>query len=1018
MTESSADQSQKKPATLNPEKLIAVLHVDDEAEFLKSSKQLLEMQGVFRVESASSVKEAKEKMEAKTFDVIVSDYIMPGKDGLEFLRELRESGNSIPFIVFTGKGREIVAIKALNLGADQYVNKIGNPETVYSELAHAIRTAVKAKKAEEEVRKSEAKYRGLVENIGNGIATIDLDGRYVFVNQALCDMVGYSEKELIGKRFAEFLHPDDKKRMLELFSDSGKDPNRRLSIEFRVLHKNGHTVHMHSSPTPTLYNNKIVGFNAILSDITERKRIEEALRKSELYLSKAQRAAHFGSWVLDVKTNRLEFSDELFDIFGINKEQFSGTLEYTQSLVKPEDRARVREYYEDLILRHKPVSMEYSIMRPDGSARHLWGNGEVEFDEKGDLQYLVGTVLDITERKEAEEELVRLASAAKMSTDGIMITDLTGKLLDANEATLKRYGTNNKGDLIGKTSLDFVVPEDREKVLVGVKEAFEKGYCKRLECHLIIKDGSKIPVEMSLAIIKAQDGKPVGFVSVTRDITERKCMEKALQDSEERFRQVAENSGEWIWEVDTNGLYTYASPVVEKIVGYNPEELVGKKHFYDMFRPEDREDLKNAAFQDFAEKSPFREFINRIMHKNGSTVWLSTSGVPIVDSEGTLIGYRGSDKDITEWKNAVEALQESERKHRLLTENITDVIYIQDMNLNVTYASPSVKKLSGYTPEELLKLRPDKFMTPESFERGVADFKEAIASSIEDPNYEIPIKQYEYVCKDGSTVWGELKMKMLRDSNNNLVAIQGTIRDITERKKAEKKMSQMMNELRAINEKLAVIGKLTRHDARNKLAVIANNVYLAKQKLAAIPDASDYFGEIESAIDQMETIFDFARTYEMLGVEELCYMDVERSVDEAAILFSALAAVKVVNACKGLTVRADSLLRQIFYNLVDDTLKHGEKVNQIKVYYKEEKDQLKLIYEDNGVGVAENEKEKVFEEGYGKGTGYGLYLITKICETYGWTIQETGVPGKGVQFIMTIPKINSKGETLYRFDNE
>jgi len=208
---------------------------------------------------------------------------------------------------------------------------------------------------------------------------------------------------------------------------------------------------------------------------------------------------------------------------------------------------------------------------------------------------------------------------------------------------------------------------------------------------------------------------------------------------------------------------------------------------------------------------------------------------------------------------------------------------------------------------------------------------------------------------------------MLRDSNNNLVAIQGWIRDITERKKAEKKMDEIMNELMAINEKLAVICKLTRHDARNKLAIIAKNVYLAKQKLAAIPDASEYLGDIESVIDQTEKIFDFARPYEMLGVEELCYMNVERSVDEAAILFSGLATVRLVNECKGLTVRADSLLRQIFYNLVDDTLKHGEKVNQIKVYYKEETDQLKLIYEDNGVGIAENEKEMVFEEGYGKG---------------------------------------------------
>jgi len=167
------------------EDIIRVLHVDDEVGLLKVAKQILEMQGSFEVETAASVEEAQEKMRKKEFDVIVSDYIMPGKDGLEFLKELRDRENSIPFILFTGKGREIVAIKALNLGADQYINKIGKPEAVYSELAHGISTVVKGKKAEEELRKSELKYRSLVENAGTGVATTDVEGRFVFVNEAL-----------------------------------------------------------------------------------------------------------------------------------------------------------------------------------------------------------------------------------------------------------------------------------------------------------------------------------------------------------------------------------------------------------------------------------------------------------------------------------------------------------------------------------------------------------------------------------------------------------------------------------------------------------------------------------------------------------------------------------------------------------------------------------------------------------------------------------------------------------------
>ena len=111
---------------------------------------------------------------------------------------------------------------------------------------------------------------------------------------------------------------------------------------------------------------------------------------------------------------------------------------------------------------------------------------------------------------------------------------------------------------------------------------------------------------------------------------------------------------------------------------------------------------------------------------------------------------------------------------------------------------------------------------------------------------------------------------------------------------------------------------------------------------------------------------------------------------------------------------ADSLLRQLFYNLIDNTLKYGEKVSQIRVYHEEVgKDQLKLVYEDDGIGVPNDEKKKIFKEGYGKGTGYGLYLIKKICETYGWTIRETGKLGKGAQFTITIPKMNKSGKISY-----
>jgi DNA-binding response OmpR family regulator len=148
MTESVSESSAPILSNSTMKKSIKILHVDDDPSFLKVTKQCLETQGEFEVDTASSVNEALGKLEKTDYDAVVSDYQMSGKDGLEFLKELREKGNTVPFIVFTGKGREQVAITALNLGADQYIDKHGDPETVYYELAHAIHQAVDRRSAQ------------------------------------------------------------------------------------------------------------------------------------------------------------------------------------------------------------------------------------------------------------------------------------------------------------------------------------------------------------------------------------------------------------------------------------------------------------------------------------------------------------------------------------------------------------------------------------------------------------------------------------------------------------------------------------------------------------------------------------------------------------------------------------------------------------------------------------------------------------------------------------------------------
>ena len=814
-----------------------------------------------------------------------------------------------------------------------------------------------------------------------------------------------------------------------------------------------------------------------------------------------------------------------------------------------------------------------------------------------------------------------------------------------------------------------MTPESFERGVVDFKEALSLA-AKDIEAKIplkqyeyIRKDGSTFWGELKTKILHDSQGNLVGIQGTLRDITERKKTEEKLKESEKKYRLIAENISDVVFIQGLDLSIQYVSPSVEALTGYTPEEAMKMDPKQFLLSNSYEDAVKNwKSAMDNADQLPnnqIRLLQYEYIRKDGSTFWGELKVNFLRDSEGRLIGTQGTMRDITERKKTEDKLKESEKKYRLLTENTTDVLFIQNLDLSLRYVSPSIEALSGYTAEEVLELGPKALMTPESFEKGAADFKEAFQMIQRNPDAELPYWRYEYLRKDGVKRWGEFKAKFLRDSKGNITCMQGVLRDVTDRKKVEdalkrerkmvelvtanigagltiiskdyeilwrnkylktkygdvigkkcystyndynricpgcgvktvfetgqehviheqhipssngrrewveiianpikdekgeiiaaseltvrlndrkrmekklreaekryhmlfdkaplgilivepkngvaiefneeahnqlgysreefgelhvfdyeselpkeevkqrmknmittgkdevitkhrtkngaikefenivqvielegkkylhvikkdvtdqkkakQELDDLVEELVKTNEKLGVVGKLTRHDARNKLAIIANSAYLAKQQMNN-KESTQHLDSIESAVEKLEKIFSFARMYEMLGTTKLEYIDVKTCVDEAAMLHTDNNKATVTNECEGLTVLADSLLRQLFYNLIDDSIKHGETVSNIRVYFKEEKEQLKIIYEDNGIGISQEEKELIFNEGYGKGTGYGLFLIRKMCEVYGWDIKETGAHNKGAQFTFTIPKKTNNKQAYF-----
>ncbi|MDD4325286.1 MAG: PAS domain S-box protein, partial [Candidatus Bathyarchaeota archaeon] len=263
-------------SSVKDSKKIHVLHVDDDASFLEVTKQILELEAGFTVESAVSADEAIKKLSTTVYDIVVSDFEMPQKDGLIFLKELREQNSHIPFVLFTGKGREEVAIKALNMGANGYYNKQGSPETVYGELIHGIKLCVELKRSADLNKLAEARFSAAFNLNSVALCISDFEtGLFIDCNEQFVNLFGYSREELIGRQSALILYtnPLDRQQILDLLNKN----RHLLNYEVNFKTKSGKLITALFSAKLIEVKNQIQILTTILN-ISESKQMKEKLK--------------------------------------------------------------------------------------------------------------------------------------------------------------------------------------------------------------------------------------------------------------------------------------------------------------------------------------------------------------------------------------------------------------------------------------------------------------------------------------------------------------------------------------------------------------------------------------------------------------------------------------------------------------------------------------------------------------------------------------------------------------------
>ena len=548
---------------------------------------------------------------------------------------------------------------------------------------------------------------------------------------------------------------------------------------------------------------------AIVRDITARKQAEQDLRDSREYLATVFNSIHDALIVHDAQTGAvLDVNQRLCEISGYTREEVlahglgplcAGTPPYTLDDLVAWNRKACTE---------GPQHVEFLTRHHDG---HLvWVEVHLRRVQMGPNDLLLASVQDITLRKTAEAALRdsegKYRALTESMKDVVWVLDVEAQRFLYVSPSVTQLRGYTPEEILARPLAEAWAPEERPRLAAFTAEAVRAFRAGEISADTFVtyemlqpcQDGSRVPSEVIAHLVLNPHTGRLEAHGVTRDIRERKRMEEQLRVSEERFAQLARQSRTIIWEVDAHGLYTYINPVVEEVLGYRPDELIGIRHFYDWYPEESRAAVKAAAFEIFRQKFELTLFENQIRSKDGRLRWLITNGFPLLNEAGQLRGYRGSGTDITERKESEAALRESEERFAQNARQTRTFVWEVDNQGLYTFISPVVEDVLGYRPEEIIGKLHFYDLYPAD---GREAYKQTILAAARDGgefrNFENPM-----MAKDGRSVWVSTNAFPLRAANGALYGYRGSDTDINRRKLAELALRESEARLRTLQDNL------------------------------------------------------------------------------------------------------------------------------------------------------------------------------------------------------------------------
>jgi PAS domain S-box-containing protein len=598
--------------------------------------------------------------------------------------------------------------------------------------------------------------------------------------------------------------------------------------------------------------------------------------------------------------------------------------------------------------------------------------------------------------QESEE---KYRGVIERSSDIVLLTDTTGKATYVSPAVGTSLGIGPE-EIVGKGPADYVHPDDMGLVRQKLEELVKGAPFMEFTVRIRKKDGEYVFINFHGTRF-FENGVFAGMQIMGRDVTVHLVETDTYRRANLQLVKIIDLLPDPMIAIDRNGSVVAWNRAMEVLSGLPASKVIGKgmEVYMSWIRDGSRPSLISAVLirdtDTIKKRYPHVHFEGNtvrtetdIVRVDGTRFSLWVSATPFFGEDGEVTGAIESLRDVTHQKKIERALKDSRRYLDSIINTMADPLFIKDRNHRFITVNDSFCQFVGHSREEMLgKTDPDMFRKEEA-EIFLEKDREVFRTRVENENEELLTdsrgKTHTIVTK-----------KSLYTSTSGEEFIVGVIRDITERKKTEQALQLTLR-------KLNTLSSITRHDILNQLMGLRAFIELTKGRVTD-PEKAGFLEKADEAAAAIQRQIEFTRMYEDLGARAPQWQDVESLFREATGDLP-LTRVDVVVNTGGLCVYADPLIVKVFYNLVENSLRHGGGVTAISLSAEEEPDGLAIIYRDNGRGISDADRVNLFQKGFGKNTGLGLFLSREILSITGMTLTENGKEGAGVRFEIRVPK--------------